>query len=131
MEKRRIEYFDTAKFIGMMMIILGHFGVPEINRFVYTFHIPLFFLISGYFYAPRESTVLLVKNKFRQLIIPYILVMLVVICIYGMQNWYKGISLSETGRGIFSYIIGYFYGSGESDPRGREETQGTLWQRLY
>ena len=67
MEKRRIEYFDTAKFIGMMMIILGHFGVPEINRFVYTFHIPLFFLISGYFYAPRESTVLLVKNKFRQL----------------------------------------------------------------
>lgn len=129
MEKRRIEYFDTAKFIGMMMIILGHFGVPEINRFVYTFHIPLFFLISGYFYAPRESTVLLVKNKFRQLIIPYILVMLVVICIYGIQNWYKGISLSETGRGIFSYIIGYFYGSGYIDNiMGHKiQTVGPIW----
>ena len=129
MKKRRIEYFDTAKFIGMMMIILGHFGVPEINRFVYTFHIPLFFLISGYFYAPRESTVLLVKNKFRQLIIPYILVMLVVICIYGIQNWYKGISLSETSRGIFSYIIGYFYGSGYIDNiMGHKiQTVGPIW----
>lgn len=55
--------------------------------------------------------------------------MLVVICIYGMQNWYKGISLSETGRGIFSYIIGYFYGSGYIDNiMGHKiQTVGPIW----
>lgn len=58
MEKRRIEYFDTAKFIGMMMIILGHFGVPEINRFVYTFHIPLFFFDKRLFLcSPRIDSI--------------------------------------------------------------------------
>ena len=108
----RIEYFDVAKFIGMIMIIFGHFGIPEINRFVYTFHVPLFFLISGYFFTPRESIVLLIKQKFRQLIIPYILVMLTVVCICGIQNFYKDISLSEKGNNIFSRVIGYLYGSG-------------------
>lgn len=55
--------------------------------------------------------------------------MLVVICIYGIQNWYKGISLSETGRGIFSYIIGYFYGSGYIDNiMGHKiQTVGPIW----
>ena len=45
----RIEYFDIAKGMGILSIILGHMGVEGVDRIVFTFHVPLFFLISGYF----------------------------------------------------------------------------------
>lgn len=108
----RIAYFDIAKFIAMMMVILGHFGVPDINRFVYTFHIPLFFLLSGYFFKPYSSTIDLVKVKFRQLIIPYLLVGGVVIFIYILKNLLAGISFSDILLGVWNYFIGFLYGSG-------------------
>lgn len=110
MKQERIAYFDIAKFIGIMMIILGHFGVPDINRFVYTFHVPLFFLISGYFFKPADSMCLLIKTKFRQLIIPYILVMICVILIYIIKNFSE--SLTDILHGCALYFISYLYGSG-------------------
>lgn len=33
----------------MLCIIAGHFGIVSAERFVFTFHVPLFFLLSGYF----------------------------------------------------------------------------------
>ena len=47
--KTRIRFIDTARGIAIICIILGHLGSASINRVVYTFHIPLFFLITGYF----------------------------------------------------------------------------------
>ena len=49
MDKNRIQYIDIARGISMVCIVLGHLGEPQINRVVFTFHLPIFFLISGYF----------------------------------------------------------------------------------
>lgn len=44
-------YIDIAKGIGIILVILGHSGVnSEIKDFIYGFHMPLFFVISGYLY---------------------------------------------------------------------------------
>ena len=45
----RIKYLDVAKFIGIFCIFLGHFGTSAGNAywFVFTFHVPLFFFLSG------------------------------------------------------------------------------------
>ena len=45
----RIKYLDVAKFIGIFCIYLGHFGDSSGNayNFVFTFHVPLFFFLSG------------------------------------------------------------------------------------
>ena len=111
----RIAFFDIAKFIAMMMVILGHFGVPDINRFVFTFHIPLFFLISGYFFKPYDKTFSLLAIKARQLLIPYLFVMSAVIFIYIFRNFFDGYNVIDTLTGIKDYIIGYLYGSGYID----------------
>lgn len=115
MSNIRIAYFDIAKFVAMMMVILGHFGVPDINRFVFSFHVPLFFLISGYFFKPNKNTWSLVKLKARQLLIPYIFVMFSVIFIYIVDAAIKGISVNTITNGVVSYLIGYAYGSGYID----------------
>ena len=37
----------------MLCIIAGHFGIVSAGRFVFTFHVPLFFLLSGYFLSTK------------------------------------------------------------------------------
>lgn len=49
----RLSYMDIAKGFGILCVIAGHMGNETINRFVFSFHMPLFFLISGYFYHKR------------------------------------------------------------------------------
>ena len=45
---KRIDYIDYAKALGMLTIIWGHTKLTGIsNEFVYAFHIPLFFFLSG------------------------------------------------------------------------------------
>lgn len=42
----RLEWIDWMKSLGIYLIVLGHFySVGE--KFIYIFHVPLFFLISG------------------------------------------------------------------------------------
>ena len=49
----RLEWIDWMKVLGIYLVVLGHFySIGE--KFIYVFHIPLFFLISG-FLSKRES----------------------------------------------------------------------------
>lgn len=47
--KNRINWVDIIKFFGIFTIYLGHFGeVAGLGYgFVYSHHVPLFFLVSG------------------------------------------------------------------------------------
>lgn len=48
-ENARISVIDTAKGIGIVLVIIGH-ALPSdspIRIFVYTFHMPLFFILAG------------------------------------------------------------------------------------
>ena len=57
----------------MISIIIGHLGEPSINRVVFTFHVPVFFFITGYFLSDRKSIKDFIKNKARTLLVPYAL----------------------------------------------------------
>ncbi len=53
LEKSDSQYFDALKGVGMICIVLGHscyFAMP----YVYSFHLALFFFISGYFYSEAK-----------------------------------------------------------------------------
>ena len=61
-----------ARGIAIISIILGHLGVPWINRIVFTFHVPIFFLIAGIFYKKHSSVNEVIKKRLKTLIVPYI-----------------------------------------------------------
>ena len=68
--EERIRYFDIAKGLSMIAIVAGHMGNSPINQFVFTFHVPIFFLISGYFMKPMDD-IPFIKRKAKQLFLPY------------------------------------------------------------
>lgn len=70
-EVKRIDWIDTAKGIGILLVVIGHVSRnQEIQNFIYSFHMPLFFMISGFLYKHKEN---FKKNKFKRLIVPYFL----------------------------------------------------------
>lgn len=65
--------FDIMKGIGIMCVIAGHCIIPNLlHRFIYMWHMPLFFFVSGYFFRPKDWKNL-VLGSFRGLIIPYVI----------------------------------------------------------
>ncbi len=78
MTTRRIHYIDMAKGIGILLVVFGHSAFPtaEMNRWISSFHMPLFFLLSGILLShtgahekPLGATI---RKKARTILIPYL-----------------------------------------------------------
>lgn len=55
--RERIMWVDVAKGLGMLCVILGHslIAYPGIAKIIYSFHMPLFFILSGCMLRPSRS----------------------------------------------------------------------------
>lgn len=72
-EKRNVT-IDIFKGVGIVLMVLGHMHFDDQNfgRIVYAFHMPLFFLISGYLYKRPINLIDYLKRKAKRLLIPYV-----------------------------------------------------------
>lgn len=75
-EKKRKQWIDIAKGIGIILVVLGHVTKNRILiRIIYSFHMPLFFFLSGCLINKNCGVKIFdihyIKNKFIQLIIPF------------------------------------------------------------
>lgn len=89
----RIEWLDAVKGIGMLLVIFPHTGLlnENIAKWIYSFHMPLFFILSGYTFTRYKLSC---KDFFykllKSLIIPYF-VYAAGFCIYQViPNWLWG-----------------------------------------
>ncbi len=76
MIKKRENWADYAKFIGIFSVIFSHVhDAPTsgntVDIWLYSIHMPFFFLIAGYFVNTNKSTKSILKSSFRSLIVPY------------------------------------------------------------
>lgn len=47
------EYWDIVKGIGIILVVVGHL-YWDLTQFIYLFHLPLFFFVSGYLYNEEK-----------------------------------------------------------------------------
>lgn len=95
--------FDIMKGIGILAVIIGHIESGSV-AFIYSFHMPLFFIVSGYFY--REKTVLAsIRTDARHLLLPYALTCMSIIACYAVLSWYHG------SNQVSSWLLASLYGS--------------------
>lgn len=111
--ERKIE-FDIIKGIGIILVLLGHIHMfhpgcvlPEwLSYVIWTFHVPLFFFIAGYFsksYDGNPTTVIL--KYFKRLVIPFLITALIVI-LYNTLLVYKHNNPQYVLGIIGSYLFG-------------------------
>lgn len=67
---QRIRWIDVAKGICMISVIAGHMGVRSISNVVFSYHLTVFFILSGYTLKDNLSLEQ-VNKRFRSLMIPY------------------------------------------------------------
>lgn len=77
---RRDNAVDFVKAIGILLMILGHCqGIPYLLRnFIFSFHMPLFFIMSGYFYKDKPIKELF-KTGSKHLVVPYLITSLFIV----------------------------------------------------
>lgn len=82
MSGKRIEYIDIAKGIGILLVALAHADVsifsPYLHQWIYSFHMPLFFFLSGYFFNPKTPFWTLLKKRFNSVLKPYFVTILLI-----------------------------------------------------
>jgi fucose 4-O-acetylase-like acetyltransferase len=69
--QNRIEYLDIAKGIGIILVVLAHARVPQ-STYIYQFHMPFFFLISGLLYNTSTNLKDYIFRKIKSLYIPFV-----------------------------------------------------------
>jgi len=103
MSRERESYFDNAKFILIFLVVFGHFISPHkedsdvlytIYNFIYTFHMPAFILIGGFFSKGIKKKGYF-KKIFRNLLIPYFIFQLLNFVILRIWNGTENFTLFE------------------------------------
>ncbi len=72
MTKEKLIWIDNLKAIGIFAVILGHIASP-FGTFIYSWHMPLFFMIAGFFIKFDLSLKEFIIKDFKRLMIPYFL----------------------------------------------------------
>ncbi len=66
-----IDWVDILKGIGIILVVIGHVYSGFISKFIFLFHMPLFFFISGFLFKKNKNQTSYFKDKVKQLLVPY------------------------------------------------------------
>lgn len=110
---QRIEYVDIARGIAILCIIMGHLNHAGINRIVFTFHVPVFFLISGYFLSEKVSMTDFIRKRLKDLIFPYVVTCIAMIVGAVIKEWLLR-GQTEAFHACLSWGYAALYGAGDS-----------------
>ena len=120
MKKAYLSNIFTLQFLGIFLVVLGH-SIPDKNmpyffhvlfRWIYSFHMPLFFSISGYLYKyglPKYLSMggkYFFINKFNRLIIPFIFLNLITV---PMKIIGKSFVYRDVGNNVIDYLSSFLY----------------------
>jgi fucose 4-O-acetylase-like acetyltransferase len=105
---QRIGYFDIARGIGILLVVLGHndFGVisPFLDQLIYSFHVPLFFFLSGYFLNAAVPFTEFLRKRFHAILKPYLFTIFLI--------YFTSVSFEKMGfQTALGRIVKALYGS--------------------
>ena len=123
-EKQRIRYIDLVKGIGIIAVIIGHMNLWKLNKIIYSFHMPLFFLLAGAFIPQKYSNKQYAIKKAKQLLVPYVFTCVVLVLLAYLRSLLKGDF--DIFNIAFKWIVASIYASGNLEPY-RISRIGAIW----
>lgn len=108
----RIQWVDAAKALGIFLVFWGHilYGGSSvggiINKTIYSFHMPMYFILSGYVIKPDSSSLTdYIKKKFKRILLPAIILYVSTLPLYFYFLDYTTATIKSLLFRIF-YITG-------------------------
>ena len=112
--KDRNTVLDIAKGIGIITVVIAHLQYTCFSKYIYWFHMPLFFIISGYLFKKPKSedkTKLMLINKTIKYFVPYISYYFAILIIIGIDSNKSPLIMFEDIKNLIlggSYLEGAF-----------------------
>lgn len=110
--KKRIDWIDIVRAVGMFLIIMGHtlevYTYSIVGKLIFAVHVPVFFVLSGYLYKEKPF-----KKVFKggnvNLLLPYLATLIIVVIItrfnFIFPNWIYNLDMRN-------FWVSALYGSG-------------------
>lgn len=124
-EESRDETFDILKGIAIIFVIMGHSGVGPLRAFIFSFHMPLFFFITGYFLKIRPLSKEM-ERSLKRLIIPYVFSAACIFVVVAIRNYVDNTwdDISYTKDFVIRFLLGF---KGGTAPEWIDGTIMTFW----
>ena len=118
-KKKRMPEFDVAKAIALVAVMFTHSNIAgtggslfQLARdFCFTFHMPLFFIVSGYFCRQVGVTRASLARDARSLVLPYVVTSAIVVALQAATALSQGGDVLEAVR---YWTLTALYGSGSA-----------------
>jgi polysaccharide biosynthesis protein PslL len=108
---KRVDYVDIAKGIGIVLVVMGHndFALisPFAHKLIYSFHMPMFFFMSGMFFKPDIPFWSFLWNRFNRVLKPFVAIL---VLIYFASISFSKVSLVMSTRRLLKamYANGHY-----------------------
>ena len=119
----RIEWLDVAKGFGAFFVVLGHTlsTGSSMRGLIFSFHMPLFFILSGYTFKQKDWRENL-RSSFKRLVVPYILLFLV----WNVPHYLMS-AQEVTLNNVIHLVLCAFFASGTTVPGVNVDAVGMSW----
>ena len=109
-EKVRYEWVDQLRGIGIFSVIYGH-NFPFLEHYIYSYHIPLFFVIAGMFH-PKTIHQKAILHRAKSILAPYFIWSLLLYTFWLVLGRHYGNSATLNLDPI-NGLVGVFYAQGD------------------
>jgi len=134
---QRNSVISICKAIGIILMVVGHAEAPGlISAFLYTFHMPLFFIAAGYFFSSKamENPWNFCVKRFKGLYIPFLTWALIYLLLHNFWhstgilneaygNWSGGVTHPYTWNAAAQRLVLIFFSMSGYD----EFMAGAFW----
>lgn len=114
----RQTWIDSLRGFGIILMLIGHSMVGEnIKHFIYGFHMPLFFVISGYLFDIKHEEDIrhFIKRKWKAYMVPYFVMCTCNLLLTIPLEFIAGTRGTNLIESIGKHIFWILYSFGEAD----------------
>lgn len=112
MNKKRIQWIDLIKALGIYLVVLGHSNcVGILRKYIYSFHMPIFYFLGGFTinFNKYNNIIDFIKDKSKKLLLPYLCINLFTVPFYFFYTQF----LVQRDFNIFIILKGILIGNSD------------------
>lgn len=121
--KGRVAWIDIAKGIAIILVVTGHTvsSGSQLIPMIFMFHMPLFFIMSGYTFKPKPAGEV-IRSSAQRLLVPYVIIFV----LWQGVKWLRqpdALSLGALG----DLALRFIFASGSPNDDMGITTTGMAW----